>query len=325
MIHAKRIAVTGATGFIGSHLTERLLEDTDAEILALAASTKRLANLASASRHFLFEQCDVLDAARCAALLCDFRPDVVYHLVAHPDGQESFEQIRRCVELNLCGLANTLEAAAKAESRLFVYGDSTKVYGSGSAAHGPAAAVDPTGSYAISKNAGWQLARLVGSMTGMEVVSVRPEMTYGARQSFNLIVYARQCLTEGRTIRLQGGAQTRDPLFVGDLVDALLAIPKHPESFGHAICLGGGKEYSIKEICEELAFVMGRRPEIETDAFQPRLTEIWRSRADNSHAQQLLQWTPRTSLREGLRMTIDGFDRALAEADAPFRRMRATA
>lgn len=325
MTAAKRIAVTGATGFIGSHLTERLLGETEAEVLAVAASDKRLANLSGASRGYEFRQCDVMNAGRCMETMGEFRPEIVYHLIAHPDGQEGFDQMRRCLELNLLGLANMLEAASKAGVRLFVYGDSTKVYGGSTLAHGPAATLDPTGSYAVTKSAGWQLAKLAGSMTGMEVVSIRPEMTYGARQSFNLLVHAKQCLQEGRTIQLQGGSQTRDPLFIDDLVDALLAIPHHPESFGQAICLGGGKEYSIREICEELAFVMDCRPMIEANALQPRLTEIWRSYSDNSHAHRLLQWRPKTSLRDGLRMMIDGINRSLADADALARRWHASA
>lgn len=320
-----RVAVIGATGFIGSHVVERLLSDTQAEVLAVAASEKRRANLSAAERPYRFEECDVLNAAQIREAMHRFVPEVVYYFVAHPDGQESFEQIQRCLQVNLAGLANTLEAASSAGTRLFVYGDSTKVYGSAPFAHGPAAVADPAGSYAITKLAGWQLAKLVSSMTGMAVVSVRPEMTYGARQAFNLIVHARKCLLEGQPIRLQGGAQTRDPLFVDDLVDALLAIPHHPECFGEAICLGGGKEYTILEICQHVAAVLGCRADIEVNALPPRLTEIWRSYSDNSHALRLLGWTPKTSLEEGLTLTMEGLSRRAGSGARLARKAHAAA
>ncbi len=321
----KRVAVAGATGFIGSHLVERLLSDTHADVLAIAASSNRLSNLAAVERPYTFAACSVLNGGLLRETMARFAPEVVYYLVAHPDGHESFEQIQRCLQVNLAGLANALEAASGSGARLFVYGDSTKVYGSAPFAHGPAAMTDPTGSYAISKNAGWQIAKLAGAMTGMAVVSVRPEMTYGARQAFNLIVHARECLLEGRPIRLQGGTQTRDPLFVDDLVDAMLAIPQHPECHGEAICLGGGKEYTILRICEEVASAMGCQAAIEANALPPRLTEIWRSYSDNSHALRLLGWTPKTSLQEGLALTMSGLSRRAAAGARLARKAQATA
>lgn len=301
-----RVAVIGATGFIGSHLTARLAA-SGATVLAIARSRARLENLSGVWGACEFAECDIGDAARLRWLLEKFGPAVVYHLASHPDAKESFDQIRKCLAADLAGLTHVLEAASSCGTKLFVYGDSSKVHGNAACPHREGAPTEPESSYAIAKLAGWQLTKLVSAMTGMQVVSLRPEFTYGPRQAYNLIVYVQQCVLAGRPILLQGGSQTRDPLYVEDLVDAFVAVPEHPESFGHAISLGGGQEITVTELCREILAAMGRHAVIEAASEPPRLTEIWRSYADNSDALDWLGWRPKTSLREGLRKTLGEF------------------
>lgn len=298
----RRVAVIGASGFIGSHLADHLAR-LGSNVLAFAGSEIGLARMQAVLPHCQLAACHLLDTNRLQALISEFHAEVVYHMAAHPDGQESFDQIRQCINTNLYGLTNALEASARSGVSLFVYGDTSKVHGDLPAAHGEDAPVNPFSSYAISKFGGWGVCKLVSDLTSMNVVSVRPEFTYGPRQSFNLFVHAHRCITQGKPIRLQGGAQTRDPLFVEDLVDLMARVIESPRSFGRVISAGGGREFSIFEMCQELVSVLGASIDIEPDAMPPRLTEIWRSRSDNSNAYRLLGWVPTTGLRAGLAKT----------------------
>lgn len=302
----RRIAVVGGTGFIGSHLVERLVRE-GADVLAVGRTARHLERLAAVRGECAVALCDLGDPAEVQRTFRTFRPEIVYHLAAHPDGPESFEQFAACLTVNGVGLINALQAATACGAELFVYGDSTKVYGSRAvpyrAAHEPA----PLCSYAIVKAAGWQLCQLAAAFAPLNIASVRPTFVYGPRQSRNLVTHVQDCVAAGRPVRLQGGTQTRDPLFVEDAVAAFAAVPQHPASWGHAIPVGGGCEMSVTSLCEAVLTALGARLPIVADADAARPTEVWRSSADNADAQRLLDWQPRVSLSEGLARTVSSW------------------
>jgi UDP-glucose 4-epimerase len=248
--------------------------------------------------------CDLADGAEVQRTFRTFQPAIVYHMAAHPDGPESFDQFAACLTVNGIGLVNTLQAAVACRAELFVYGDSTKVYGGRAvpyrASHEPA----PLCSYAIVKAAGWRLCQLAAAFAPLQIASIRPTFVYGPRQTRNLVTHVQECVAAARPVRLQGGTQTRDPLFVDDAVAACAAVPQHPESWGHAIPIGGGCEMTVISLCEAVLTALGTRLPIVADPAAARATEVWRSSADNADAQRLLDWQPRVSLSAGLARTV---------------------
>lgn len=299
----RRVAVIGATGFIGSYLVARLSGE-GAHVLSIALTRARLANLALVARDQPFATCDITHGERLTELFREFQPQVVYHLAAHPDGQESDVQMRESLRVNGLGTLNVLDAAQAAESEVLVLADSCKVYGNGPVPHRSSHPVDPTGSYAIAKAAAWQFCRLTSLLSGLKVVGLRLTFVYGKRQNWNLVRYVEQCVERGQPIRLQGGSQTRDPVYVDDAVDAFVAAATRSEGFGESIPIGGGREISVADFCREILNAMGAQAEIIEDATPPRATEMWRSVADTSEARARLGWAPRTSLAEGLAKTV---------------------
>jgi nucleoside-diphosphate-sugar epimerase len=311
----RRIAVLGGTGFIGSHLVERLVAE-GAEVLATGRNLANLDRLARVRADCSVALCDLRDAEDVTRTFAMFRPEIVYHLAAHPDGPETFDQFASCIAVNGSGLVNALRASAACGAELFVYGDSTKVYGNGQVPFRASQEAAPLCSYAVVKAAGWQLCQLAAGCSSLQVASLRPTFVYGPRQSRNIVTHVRDCVAAGRPVRLQGGRQTRDPLYVEDAVAAFAAVPLHRRAWGHAIPIGGGHEMSVTSLCDTVLSALGARNPILEDGEPPRSTEVWRSSSDNADAYRLLDWTPRVPLQLGLARTFASWPQAGDPASA---------
>jgi nucleoside-diphosphate-sugar epimerase len=298
-----RMAVIGATGFIGSHLTESLVR-MGAAVLAVARSREHRANLQSVADDCCFRDSDIRDADSIRNVLSGFKPEVVFHLAADVDAEETFVHMGNSLRSNAVGTANVLEAASRTGTATFVYADSCKVYGNGPVPYRQSQPDAPICSYAIGKSAGWRLCRLAGEMTGMAVCSLRSTSAYGPRQSPNLITHVRDCVRREAPVRLLGGGQTRDLIFVDDLVQAFIAAATRPDARGRAVPVGGGREVSVAQICRLIVRLMGGGIEVIANAQPPRPTEIWRSYCDNQEAGEILGWSPSTGLEEGLSRTL---------------------
>jgi UDP-glucose 4-epimerase len=319
LLAGRRIAVIGATGFIGSHLVERLVAG-GAEVLAISRTPTHLPRLASVRQACGFAVCDIMASAQIRRLLRVFRPDTVYHLAAHPDAAESFAQMTACIGVNTLAVVHALQAATEAGARLFVYGDSSKVYGNTGVPYAEHTQARPICSYAIAKAAAWDLCLLGAATSGtIEVVGLRPTFVYGPRQSRNLITYIHECHAANRPVRLQGGTQTRDPLHIDDAVSAFVAAGCRPAARGHSIPIGGGLEISVADLSRRVLAELGSSEVPLVDGAAPRPTEIWRSCSGNREAVALLGWQPRVSLAEGLRRTLSAAPPAQAAAPREVR------
>jgi UDP-glucose 4-epimerase len=316
----RRIAVVGGTGFIGSHLTEHLIEQGHT-VLVVARSDRRLDNLEDVRGQFDFVKADIKDRSGLISALTSFGPETVYHLAAEADCAESLEHVRACIENNTSGTINVLDAAIQARAELFVYADSSKVYGNGPVPFCSSQAEDPVCSYAIAKSAAWRLCKLIAEREQIRVVSLRPTFVYGPRQNFNFITYVERAVLAGQPIRIQGGKQTRDLLYIQDAVRCFSSILNSQDVWGKAIPIGSGTEISIADLCKEILMVLDSDAEVMINGLPPRSTEMWRSYTDNSQIQELTGWSPKVSLQEGLTKTLQN---ALYSANTN-RKLRAVA
>jgi dTDP-glucose 4,6-dehydratase len=300
-----RVLVTGGGGFIGSHIVHRLVTH-GARVTALGRHEGRLADLAM-SDCFEVVKCDITDDKATIAAVESCAPQIVYHLAAMPDAAESHSQAHNAIRTNAIGTLNVLEGLRRGGGGLFVYGDSSKCYGDAGVPYHEALPARPLSSYAIGKLAGWTLSEMYGRLYSIDVVSVRPTLIYGPRQGRNLISFVIDTIARGKhEIVLDGGQQTRDPLFVDDAVDAFMLLADHvPQVSGHVINIGGGREYSVMELAGAVADAMGARLKIVSAAERMRSTEMLRSYCDNTEAKALLGWQPQTDLHQGLRLTVE--------------------
>ena len=310
------VAVTGATGFIGSHLVESLV-GLGADVVTIARSSARLSNLAAVEGRHRFFECDLSERGALASVLSGVRPSMVFHLAAEPDVGESFDLIAARLKTNTFGFLNTLEYCTGIGCKRMVLADSSKVYGNQPVPHTAAQHPMPKSSYAVSKAAAWQFAQLASIQRQLDVVNLRFTFVYGPRQNWNLIQYVERCVENRQPVRLQGGTQTRDPMYVMDAVSALLAAGVSQDAAGYAIPAGGGSEMTVHSMCSKILGVLGADLPIVENAVSLRETEVFHSYSDNQDAKRLLGWEPIWTFDEGLRLTFPAAaERAAAQSAA---------
>jgi nucleoside-diphosphate-sugar epimerase len=300
----KRVLVTGASGFIGSHLIDRLVREQ--AVVAAVSRTRGKLELLNLQQHYFFYSCDILNAREIEGVVQRFAPQIVFHFAAKSDAAESAAQSFLCIENNVIATLNLLEAFRLCDGELFVYGDSCKVYGDCCVPYREAMPMRPISSYAISKAAGWELCNLYRRVHGVPSVSVRPTMMHGPRQSYNLITFAVDCVLQQKPeLVLDGGAQTRDPLFIEDAIDALLLVSEAGAKLsGRVINIGGGEERSVAELARMMLDIMGSDQPIVVSPASLRPTDMRRSFCDNVEAAEMLGWRPKFPLGSALELTI---------------------
>jgi dTDP-glucose 4,6-dehydratase len=301
----KRIVVTGAGGFLGFHLSDYLLH-AGALVGGLARTKGRMQEL-ERSRNFSFLACDLEDAEDTTKKIQTFCPEILFHLAAQPDAKEELSQYHATIKANILATVNALEAFRVCGGELFIYGDSSKVYGNIEVPIREALPVKPLSSYAIAKVAGWEFCKLYARLYGFATVSVRPTLIYGPRQGTNLISYVIDAALDGQdTLRLDGGTQTRDPLYIHDAIHAFAAIiPKGRELNGRIISISGGFEITVADLAQLIVKIMGSNMRVDTDLTRMRATETMRSCCDIHEAFETIGWQPQISLEQGLKYTAE--------------------
>jgi len=308
----KRVLVTGGYGFVGRHLLRAVAADSSA-LGVIARNATDVESVRSLPVHQFFAA-DLAGSDSVTEQICDFRPDTIFHLASQPDGAENSAQTRACVSANILGTLQVLEGARKSGATV-VIGDSVKTYGNTDNRYTATTPEAPNSSYAISKQAAWNTAKLYVALHGVNVTAIRPTLIYGPGEGLNLIEYLLNCVADCQSeIVLDGGKQTRDPLYISDAIRAYVAAANNAEALtGQVINIGGGTEYSVHDIAEAAVRIAGGAAQIIDRPTESRPTEIWRSACDNRDAHQKLRWKPEVSLEAGI-------DRIVQYRQAPYQR-----
>jgi nucleoside-diphosphate-sugar epimerase len=302
----KRYLVTGGAGFIGSHLVRALLEQGDFVRILDNFSTGKHENVAGLKVDIL--EGDLRDSARVAKAVEGI--DFVFHEAAFVSVPQSMDEPMTCFDVNQRGTESLLEAARKAGVKRVVLASSAAVYGDLETMpleeHFPLRPLSP---YAVSKRVDELYAEMYTRSFGLEVVALRYFNVYGPRQRPDSMyaaavpIFARR-LIDGKSVTIYGdGSQTRDLIYVGDIVRANLAASQHPEAPGQVFNICTGAETRIIDLIEVLMDLFPNAPAPE---FAPaRAGDIYRSVGSPKKAAELLGFRPQTSLAEGLKAVVD--------------------
>ena len=304
-----RVLVTGGAGFIGSHLVDGLISEGFDVVVLDDFSSGRRENLSLhfGKPNFCLVEGDVKDKADVKKALEGV--DVVFHLAAIVSVDFSVKNPLLVNEVNVGGTLNVLRESLKAGVKRFVYASSCAVYGE--PVNLPINEEHPTkpmSPYAISKLAAEHYCRVFYEVYGLETVCLRFFNVYGSRQVVGpysgVIVNFIDRLKCGEEPIIYGdGEQTRDFVFVGDVVDACLRAMKCKSCVGDVINVGAGVEISINRLADVLTELFNLH-DIEFVYAEPRAGDVKRSCADLSKAERLLGYKPKVSLREGLAMLL---------------------
>jgi UDP-glucose 4-epimerase len=304
--------VTGGAGFIGSNLVDALLARGDEVTVVDNLSTGRLGNLDEAleAGAELFEL-DIRDAAALAALFAERPPQTVFHLAAQIDVRKSLEDPAFDAAVNVGGTANLLEAARAAGcGRVVFVSTGGAIYGEGEGQQLPldeGAPIAPMSAYGQSKFAAEGYLALYERLYGISTMALRLGNVYGPRQdplgeAGVIAIFCGLLQSGGRPTVFGDGKQTRDYIYVGDVVAAALAAAES-EVTG-SVNIGTGRETSVLELAEALGR-LGGAESFEPEFAPPRAGEVQRITLDAARAERELGWRPLTNLDEGLAFTLE--------------------
>ena len=305
----RKVLVTGAGGFIGSHLAERLA--------LLGADVRALVRYTSSGRWGWLDQSPV--KAELEVVLGDIRDffsvreamqgrEVVFHLAALIGIPYSYHAPQSYLHTNIEGTLNVLQGARELETERVIFTSTSEVYGT--AQYVPIDEDHPLqgqSPYSASKISADKMAESYFRSFGTPVAVVRPFNTYGPRQSARAVIptIITQALA-GTEVRLGSLTPTRDFNFVADIVEGFIAAASSKQAVGEVINLGSGAEVSIQKLASILGGILGKSLKLvtEDERVRPENSEVERLCADATKARELLGWASSTSLEDGLRQTI---------------------
>ena len=304
-----RFLVTGGAGFLGSALSNHLLQQ--------GHSVTVLDDLSNGDRSRLhpaiaFTKGDIGNIPLLWSLLYDI--DCVYHLAARVSVAESVLHPRDYNRVNVGGTVSLMEAMRDTGVQRVVFTSSGAIYGD--QPHKPLgedARPNPGSPYAVSKWAAEQYIHTIGRLWGIETVALRIFNAYGPNQSLPLSHapvmprFIQQALTGGSIVLFGDGKQTRDFVYVNDVVDALVTAATASDVNRSVINIGSGVEVSINDLVDRIEQVTGRS--VNRICNPAGVSGVPRLVSDISRAKALLNFEPRTSLEEGIRLMLELDDR----------------
>lgn len=315
-----KVLVTGAGGFIGSHLTEELVRQGEEVRAFVRYNSRDERGLLEDLPKEIQKQVEVIpgdlkdpDGVKKAVKGCK----KIFHLGALIAIPYSYIHPFDFIQTNVVGTANLFNACLENETlERIIHTSTSEVYGTAQYVpideKHPLQAQSP---YAASKIAGDKLAESYYLSFGLPVATIRPFNTFGPRQSLRAIIptIISQSIKQEK-IRLGNIRPRRDFLYVKDTVRGFIQLGKCDEAIGKVVNIGAGKDISIEELVKMVLSLMEKKGEVETEErrIRPDKSEVMQLLSDTSLAQKLFKWEPRYTLEEGLKETIEWYRRNLS-------------
>ncbi|AIE86646.1 SDR family NAD(P)-dependent oxidoreductase [Fimbriimonas ginsengisoli] len=309
----RTVLVTGAGGFIGSHLAENLVK-AGAKVRAMVhynfQGSWGWLEESELKNEMEIVAGDIMDRDSVKGAM-EGR-EVVFHLAALIAIPYSYRAPQSYVNTNVTGTLNVVQAARELGTSRILHTSTSEVYGTARIVpideEHPLQGQSP---YSASKIGADKIAESFYLSFGTPVVTVRPFNTFGPRQSARAVIptIISQCLS-GKVVKLGATSPTRDLNYVQNTVEGFMAAGLADAAIGETINFGSGREISVGELAQLIARLCGREVEIQTEAerLRPDKSEVERLLAANEKAKRLTGWTPGVSLEEGLERTIAWFE-----------------
>lgn len=307
----KRVLVTGADGFIGSHLTERLLSlGAEVSVYVRGSSQNGTTKFQLKNIRHLQARLSQIITGNIAntdsiSLIRENSPQIIFHLAADAYVPKSFKHPFEVTETNLIGTINVLNSIMELpEIEQAVLTSSSEIYGT--AQYVPINEehpLNPTSPYAASKVAADRYCYAYWKTYNLPVSIIRPFNTYGPRHTYDVVPKFISMALEGMDLTVHGdGGQSRDFTYVTDMVEAFLLMGSDRKTVGQAINFGTGRAVTIKDLAEMIVRLSGSKSRI---VHQPdRLAQVQCLLCDYRKGKELLGWEPTVPIEQGLEMNI---------------------
>ena len=290
-----RVLVTGASGFIGSHLCARLVE-LGADVHGVSRAPR---NDSSVSQWW---QVTLDNEIATRSLVETVEPAIIFHLASFVSGSRAIEHVMPALRSNLLSTVNLLGSVTETGCPRIV------LTGSLEETEGDSTTAVPVSPYAAAKSAASTYAGMFHALYNTPVVTARLFMVYGPDQKDHkkLVPYVTLSLLRGEMPRLMSGMREVDWIYVDDVVDAYLALAVKPGIEGNTIDVGSGELTSVRDVVMALVDILGQDVKPAFGSVNDRSMERVRV-ADIEHAYEIAGWRPSTNLSEGLAKTVDWY------------------
>lgn len=307
----KRVLVTGADGFMGSHLAEKLISmGANVSVFVRGTSVNgttlyNLKNIESIRTKIKEILTGDIGSADSISLIAKNKPQIIFHLAADAYVPNSFEHPIEVKETNLDGTLNVMRAAMNIDGlEQLVITSSSEIYGT---CTGPIAEdhpLNPSSPYAASKVAADRFAFSFWNTYKLPVAIIRPFNTYGPRHTYDVIPKFIKLALEGKPLTVHGsGEQTRDLTYIDDMINAFILMGTDKKAVGQAINFGTGVDVKILDVAKKIKEYSNSKSEIiHTPA---RTSEVGKLLCNYAKAKELFGWEPTIFIDEGLKKNIE--------------------
>lgn len=298
------ILITGVAGFVGASLTRRLVaRGVKPHVLVHAKSN--LWRIADISRDIVIHENDITEPDAVRVSIQKIRPTIIYHLAAH-GAYSSQMDARRIIEVNLMGTLNLLQALESVDYKLMVNTGASSEYGFKDHPMRETDVPVPNSYYSVSKISQTLLCQYIAASQKKNIVTFRLFSVYGPYEEPARLVptLIRSCLS-GKNLNMVSPQTARDFIYVDDVVDAYLMADILMKQGGEIFNIGSGRQSTIKQITEQTIALTSARVQVHWNAMSPRIWDASAWVGDVTKAKQILGFTAKTSLSEGLLQTIE--------------------
>lgn len=297
----KRVLLTGANGFMGSHLTRKLLGTDAAEVHGFYLGEHVLLD----GLDVKLREVDLTDAEATHRAIAEIKPDFVFNLAAMVNVQRDVKLAKRLFEVNTQGPIHLVNACAEQGFESFVHIGTCEEYGDNPTPFTEDQIPNPVSPYSASKVAATYFFTMLHKTQQLPVTVMRPFLTYGPHlRNRMLTTMLIKMGIEGGSLDMTPAEQTREFNYVEDIVEGFMLAAQTPEADGEIINIGCGEEIQIAEFARLMMELFDGKLQVNIGAKAYRPGETWHFYCSNEKAKRLLGYAPKVGLREGLEKTI---------------------
>jgi len=300
----KKFLVTGGTGFIGSHLVNRLVKMGE-EVHVIAHSENNFWRLENIDK-INIEIIDIKDFDKLNKFISKLNPDIIVHLAAYVNAERDLNGIDMAIDNNFNGTLNLLKSLNNINYDLFINTGTCEEYGDGEAPFQESQREHPVSPYSLSKTCSTYLCELFSKIYDKPIITVRPFLTYGPKQTSQMLIpeLIRRGIN-GEKMELTAGEQSRDFIYIDDLIEAFIVLINKYNEFKEyeIINIGTGKQILIKEVVNIIR-VFFPKNKFKLGELPYRKGETMKFYSNNEIVREL-GWEKSTSLKNGIYKTID--------------------